>query len=121
VKHIKILAALFVLIIFSVSSFASDKELTFDRVMRTNTLRCGYVVLPPQFIQDPKTGHFSGVAYDVVMEVAKRLQLKVEWTEQVNFATVGEGLKAGRYDAFCLTTYRWSNLARVFDCPTSWS
>jgi len=94
---------------------AAEKESAFSRVMRTNTLRCGYVILPPQFVQDPKTGQFSGVAYDVVMEIAKRLHLKVEWTEQVNFATVGEGISSGRYDAFCLTTYRWSNLARVFD------
>lgn len=94
---------------------AAEKESAFDRVMRTNTLRCSYVILPPQFILDPKTGQFSGVAYDVVTEIANRLHLKVEWTEQVNFATVGEGMKAGRYDAFCLTTYRWSNLARVFD------
>ena len=94
---------------------AAAKESTFDRVMRTNTLRCGYVVLPPQFIIDPKTNQMSGIAYDIVTEAAKRLHLKVEWTEQVNFATVGEGMKAGRYDAFCLTTYRWANLARAFD------
>jgi ABC-type amino acid transport substrate-binding protein len=97
------------------SSCAADKESAFDRVMRTNTLRCGYVVIPPQFTLDPKTGQMSGVAYDVVMEAAKRLHLKVEWTEQVNFATVGAGIASGRYDAFCLTTYRWSTLARVFD------
>ncbi len=96
-------------------TLAAEKESAFDRVMRTNTLRCGYVVLPPQFTIDPKTNEFSGVAYDIIMEAAKRLHLKVEWTEQVNFATVSEGIKAGRYDAFCLTTYRWSNLARAFD------
>ena len=96
-------------------TWAAEKESAFNRVMRTNTLRCGYVALPPQFIIDPKTGQFSGVSYDVVTEIAKRLHLKVEWTEQVNFATVGEGIKSGRYDAFCLTGYRWPNLARVFD------
>ncbi len=94
---------------------AAEKESAFDRVMRTNTLRCGYVVIPPQFTLDPKTGQFSGITYDIITEVAKRLHLKVEWTEQVTFATMAEGIQTGRYDAFCLTTYRWAPMARVFD------
>lgn len=94
---------------------APQTEKAFDRVMRTGVLRCGYVVLPPQLNRDPNTGAMSGVAYDIVTEAARRLNLKVEWTEEVTFATMGEGIKSGRYDAFCLTTYRWAPMARVFD------
>jgi ABC-type amino acid transport substrate-binding protein len=94
---------------------APQTEKAFERVMRTGVLRCGYVVLPPQLNRDPNTGAMSGVAYDIVTEAARRLNLKVEWTEEVTFATMGEGIKSGRYDAFCLTTYRWAPMARVFD------
>jgi len=94
---------------------AAHKETAFERVMRTNTLRCAYLVMPPQFSMDPNTKAFSGVSYDVVMEAAKRLSLKVDWVEEVNFMNVAEGFKTGRYDAFCLASYRWEPSARVME------
>lgn len=94
---------------------APAKETAFQRVMRTNVLRCSYVVIPPELNNDPNTGAFSGVAYDIMAQIAKRLNLEVQWTEEVNFGTVAQGLKAGRYDAFCLTTYRWAPSARVME------
>lgn len=91
------------------------KETVFERVIRTNTLRCGYLVTPPQFTRDPNSKEMSGIAYDIVTEAAKRLGLKIEWTEEVSFSTMAEGLRTERYDAFCLTAYRWSPWARVVD------
>lgn len=91
------------------------KETAFERVMRTNTLRCAYLVLPPQFVRDPNTGAFSGVSYDVVTEAAKRLKLKVDWVEEVNFMNATEGFKSNRYDSLCLTAYRWVPWTRTVD------
>ncbi len=96
-------------------SAAPAKETAFERVMRTNTLRCGYVILPPQLSRDPNTGAFGGITFDLLDEAAKRLGLKVEWTEEVTFPTMAEGLKTGRYDSFCLTAYRWLPAARAMD------
>jgi len=93
----------------------AKKETAFERVMRTNTLRCGYVLMPPQLGRDPNTGAFYGIAYDITTEMAKRIGLKTEWTEEVSFITMGEGLKTGRYDAFCFTSYRWVPSARAMD------
>ncbi|MGD9649742.1 MAG: substrate-binding periplasmic protein [Dongiaceae bacterium] len=92
-----------------------QKESAFARVMRTNILRCGYVILPPEFERDPNTGKFGGIAHDLAEELGKRLNLKIEWTEEVNFATIGAAMEAGRFDAFCFTSYRYSPLARVMD------
>jgi len=89
-------------------TLSAKKETAFERVVRTNTLRCGYLVMPPQFTRDPNTGAFSGVSYDVVTEATKRLQLKVEWVEEVNFLTFMEGFKTGRYDSICFSGYRWT-------------
>ncbi|MFA6279253.1 MAG: transporter substrate-binding domain-containing protein [Bdellovibrionales bacterium] len=91
------------------------KETAFERVIRTNTLRCAYLVMPPQFSRDPNTGAFSGVSYDIVMEAAKRLSLKVDWVEEVNFMTVPEGFKTNRYDSFCFSGYRWTPWSRVME------
>ncbi len=93
----------------------NTKETAFDQVIRTNTLRCGYMVIPPQLQQDPNTGKLSGVAYDLIQEAGKRLNISIDWTEEVTFQTVAEGLKTGRYDSFCLTAYRWEPSARVME------
>ncbi|MGE4352427.1 MAG: substrate-binding periplasmic protein [Bdellovibrionales bacterium] len=94
---------------------AAHKETAFERVTRTGTLRCGYVVMPPQLGRDPNNGAFYGIAYDIMTEAAKRLGLNVEWTEEVNFITMAEGFKTGRYDSFCFTAYRWIPSARAMD------
>ncbi|MDD5585519.1 MAG: transporter substrate-binding domain-containing protein [Alphaproteobacteria bacterium] len=78
------------------------KESAYDRVMRTKTLRCGYVVYDPAFMKNPNTGAFSGIIYDITELMAKRIGLKVDWAEEVNFGSMIEGLKAGRYDALCI-------------------
>lgn len=86
------------------SAFASDaKESIFDRVIRTGTIKCGYVVYPPQLMKDVNTGEISGVVHDVMEKVAADLGMKVEWTEEVGSATMFEGLKTHRYDMLCVT------------------
>ncbi|HBM90856.1 MAG TPA: hypothetical protein DD400_03130 [Rhodospirillaceae bacterium] len=81
-------------------------ETAFDRVMRTQTLRCSYIVWPPEFEVDPVSGKKGGIAYDVITEATKRLNLKIDWIEEVNFSTMSEGFKTDRYDALCFSLYR---------------
>ncbi|MDD3182555.1 MAG: transporter substrate-binding domain-containing protein [Alphaproteobacteria bacterium] len=78
------------------------KETAFERVMRTQTLRCGYIVSPPFLAVDLKTGKKSGLAFDYVNAISKELDLKIEWTEEVVWGTFQEGLKSGRYDVLCV-------------------
>ena len=92
---------------------APARESAYDRVMRTGTLRCGYILIPPEFSKDLDTGEFSGVAADVMNEIAKRLSLKIDWVEEVNFTTMGTGLQTGRYDAICFSLYRMTAATRV--------
>jgi len=77
------------------------KESAYDRVMRTGTLRCGYLVYPTLLDHDPNTGAFSGMYYDLMAELGKQLSLKIEWTEEVGLATAFDGLSIGRYDVVC--------------------
>lgn len=86
---------------------SAKPETAMERIARTRTVRCAYLVAPPQLIRDPNTGAFSGIGPDIWAEIAKRLDLRIEWTEEVTFVTMPEGLKKGRYDAFCLSSYRW--------------
>jgi ABC-type amino acid transport substrate-binding protein len=107
-----ILTILLTLLTFS-PAFAGEKakESTYDRVMRTGTIRCGYVVYPPNMIKDVNTGEISGIAPAIIEKIAAGLSLKVEWAEEVGTASMIEGLKTKRYDMVCNTT--WASIART--------
>jgi ABC-type amino acid transport substrate-binding protein len=79
----------------------AKKETTFERVMRTGEIRCAYAPFEPPLIKDPNTGQLSGIFYDVMEEVGKRLNLKINWSEEVGQGTIAEGFATDRYDAFC--------------------
>lgn len=92
------------LICLTTAAFAGDdkaKESAYERVVKTGTIRCGYGVSPPALIKDPNTGKLSGLDYDIWTEIGKELGLKIEWTEEAGWGNFIEGLKTGRYDAFC--------------------
>jgi len=83
----------------------SPKESTYERVLRTGEIRCAYAVYEPPLIKDPNTGQLSGIFYDVMEEVGKRLNLKINWVEEVGYGTIAEGFVTDRYDAFCNTVW----------------
>jgi polar amino acid transport system substrate-binding protein len=87
-----------------------NRESVFDRVMRTKTIRCAYVTYPPGLLKDPNTGALSGIFHDLVTEAARRMSLKIEWVEEVNFGNYIEGFETGRYDALCSSG--WASAAQ---------
>ena len=90
---------------------ASTQESAYQRVVDSGVLRCGYAVAPPFFQQDPVTKTFSGINYDLIMALAKTLDLKVEWTEETGWGNFIAGLDANRFDAFCTTV--WPEAGRL--------
>lgn len=84
-------------------------EAAFERVMRTNTIRCGYYVYPPVTYRDPNTGELSGFSVDMMNLIAAQAGLKVEWVEEIGFGTWPEALKTGRIDVSC--TPNWPSIA----------
>ncbi len=83
------------------SLHAAEPESAYDRVMRTNTLRCAYVTTAPYAYKDLQTGEMAGLSIEIANEVAKALHLTLEWAAEVGFADFAEGFRTGRYDAFC--------------------
>lgn len=99
--------ALIAMALLSSSAFAADKESAYERVLRTGVLRCGYIAYPPHLIVDPATGTISGISHDIIEEAAQVLGFKVEWAEELGWATTVEAMRSGRVDAIC-TSY-WQN------------
>jgi ABC-type amino acid transport substrate-binding protein len=93
----------------------AKKETTFERVVRTNTLRCGYIPIRPMINKDANTGELSGVSYDLVNQMAQNLGLKVEWVGESGFVSMSEDLDRGRFDMICNTLMPGAKRARALD------
>ncbi len=87
------------------------KQSLYDRVIQSGKIRCGYIIYPPGCVKDPNTGKISGIGVEAIELVAKKLALKVEWTEEVGWSTMLEGLNTGRYDL--IPTPVWTNAHRA--------
>lgn len=87
----------------SSSTAAAAKNDVYDRVMANKTIRCGYSLWPPAMLtKDPTTGKLGGIFYEITEAMAKNMDLKVEWTEEVAWGpNIEAGLDANRYDLFC--------------------
>jgi polar amino acid transport system substrate-binding protein len=85
-------------------------EKAYESVVANNIIRCGYGISPPVLVKDPNTGKLSGLDYEIWNEIGKELGLKIEWVEEAGWGNFIEGLKTGRYDAFC--TEVWPDPAR---------
>ncbi|MDD5585469.1 MAG: transporter substrate-binding domain-containing protein [Alphaproteobacteria bacterium] len=80
---------------------ASNTESAYERVIRTQTLRCGYIPFVPNLVKDPNTGALSGLDVEFTEALTRKLGLKIVWAEEVGWGTATAGLKGGRYDAVC--------------------
>jgi polar amino acid transport system substrate-binding protein len=85
----------------NVDETSNARETTYERVMRTQTLRCGYVPFVPNMIKDPNTGAMSGIDYEVAEAVGKKLGLKIVWAEESGWATMVPSLNTSKFDALC--------------------
>lgn len=87
------------------------KETAFERVMRTQTLRCAYVSRAHHFTVDAATKRISGIDYEVMEAAAKLLHLKIDWVEETGYSIFPEQLNSGKEDALCVTI--WTSAARA--------
>ncbi len=94
---------------------AAKADSLYDKVMAEGTIRCGYVIYNPGCLKDPNTGKLSGIGIETIEQVAKNLGLKVEWTEEVGWGTMLEGLQTNRYDMIATPIWTNSNRARLVD------
>ena len=91
------------------------KSSLYDRVIKSGVIRASYASYPPYCIKDPNTGKMSGTFVDILNEVGKRLDLKIEWTEDVGWGAIFEGLNSGRHDIFGAGIWQNSTRGKVAD------
>lgn len=89
---------------------STKQESVYDRVMRTQTIRCGYAPWPALIDKDPNTGKLSGTFVDYLEAIGKATGLKIEWTAELGFGDFIAALDNNRIDAMCSGT--WTNAKR---------
>ena len=96
----------FILItVLAFPAFAAEKESAYDRVMKTQTIRCGYGTSKPWIYKDAADGEMKGFYVDVMNEVAAELGFKLVWPEETGWGNLPESLKNGRVDVACSTMW----------------
>ena len=98
----------------------APKEPAYERVMRTNTLRCGYGFWEPGFSKDLQSGKLTGIFYDYLEAIVRHTGLKIEWTEEIGWGDFPAALNSGRIDAMCFGAWPKATTARevLFTEPT---
>ncbi len=91
------------------------QETVFERVLRTNTLRCGYWQWPPLTSKDPVTGEMSGIFYEYVNELGNILNLDIEWVKDTGFTDYVLDLEFERIDAQCAGVWPIAPRPRAMD------
>jgi len=95
----------------------TGKETAYERILRTETIRCGYTSWNPLFYIDPSTGNMKGIFHDMMEETGRRLGLKIVWQEEIGWGSVVEAVKTGRVDMAC--SGYWLNPARIRSVSSS--
>ncbi|MGE4351216.1 MAG: substrate-binding periplasmic protein [Bdellovibrionales bacterium] len=76
-------------------------ETAYERVLRTQTLRCGYGTWHPGVYKDPTSGEMKGLFVELINQMGKLSNLKIEWTAEVDWGQITQALQSGKIDAFC--------------------
>lgn len=89
------------LCLFSLPAWATDKESLLDKVLAEGKITCGYAMWKPMMYKDMEKNALTGTSYELMEEIGRRLDLKIEWKEETGWGTIIEGQKTGRYDMIC--------------------
>ena len=87
----------------------SNPGATQQSVLAAGKIRASYAIYEPLCIRGDD-GKLAGVGVEILEEVGTRLNLTIEWTEEVGWGAIFEGLQSKRYDVF--GTGVWQNGSR---------
>ncbi len=97
----RILLLLIIPLIFPFISLAGDGDKTYNRVMKSGTLRCGYTIWPDALEADAEGKPVSGYYLDIMRKVGGELGVSVQWVHETAWEKVGDELRDGTIDMHC--------------------
>ena len=88
-------ATAFLAMTLSTSAFSSEN--LWEDVQAAGVLKVGCAIADPHVIKDPKTGEYSGVAVDVLRELAKHLEVELQCVD-TTWDHIISGMLAKKWD-----------------------
>ncbi len=79
-------------------SNTNKSKTVYDNIVDSKKIKVGFISYPPGFIVNPNTKEKSGIFNDILIEIAKRNNLEVDYKEEVTWATMIEALTTNRID-----------------------
>lgn len=76
---------------------ASAQDSALERINDAKTLRVGWAVWHPYVFRNPKNNKIEGISYELVNELGKAMNVKVEWVED-SWSTLPAGLQANKFE-----------------------
>jgi len=76
-----------------------SKDSTLGKILSSGVLRVGYAQTGPFFYKNAKTGDLAGIYFDLATELAKQMNVKLEFKE-VTFQNATVALRRNDYDVF---------------------
>lgn len=70
---------------------------TLERIQKSGKMRVGYLVAEPMILRNPETKEIEGIFADMVRQIARTLNVEVEWVE-TNLASFAAGLQSDLFD-----------------------
>jgi len=83
------------------STFEED---SFLKIKREGIMHIGYILAPPWCFRDPETGQLKGTYVEIIEEIARRMDVRVEYIE-ATFGTFIAGLQTKKYDLSIAPTF----------------
>ena len=80
------------------SATGSRTDDLYTSIRAAGVMRAGYAVGAPLFTVDPNTREMSGIFHDIVTAAAARLRLSVDWSMEVGYGEMIQGLESRRFD-----------------------
>ncbi|MCB1556386.1 MAG: transporter substrate-binding domain-containing protein [Alphaproteobacteria bacterium] len=99
------------------------KESVYDRVVRTDKIRCGYALEYPALDITPNSGQLSGIFYDLTQRIGDLLDFEIVWAEEAGWSDLSTGLENNRYDLACIGKWIYAPQTKgaIFTMPTYFS
>ena len=98
-------------------------ESRLDSILKSGKIRCSYLIYSPYFRKDANTRELSGIFHDIMEEIGRAADLKIEWVEEVGYESIFTGVNTGRHDIFAGGLWPSANRAKVggFTIPVFYS
>ncbi|MCP4523683.1 MAG: amino acid ABC transporter substrate-binding protein [Candidatus Gracilibacteria bacterium] len=99
------------------------QESLYDKVIRTGKVEVGYIPYGVSFMKNPNTGEYSGIFYEIMEEVGKRLDLDIEYTYELGWGDMIKSLNNHKVDMVGIGIWPTSSRSKWVDFidPTYYS